>query len=157
MRYILAKVTQFVDERAWGSVQPHDDLNTFVNNKVDVEHILPQKPSCQVVEAFDKADAIKDYTHRFGNLTLVEKTINCSVGNGLFQEKQEAYKQSKFLVTKTLGENVSVGVNTAVDRAVRNLLSFEKWTSCSIEKRQGMLIRLAHEVWDMPVSEEAQA
>ena len=157
MRYILAKVTQFVDERAWGSVQPHDDLNTFVNNKVDVEHILPQKPSCQVVEAFDKADAIKDYTHRFGNLTLVEKTINCSVGNGLFQEKQEAYKQSKFLVTKTLGENVSVGVNTAVDRAVRNLLSFEKWTSCSIERRQGMLIRLAHEVWDMPVSEEAQA
>ena len=155
LRYILAKLTQYINESAWGSTAPHNDLKTFINNKVDIEHILPQNPS-KVVEAFDKSEAIEYYTRCLGNLTLVEKTIDCSIGNGLFQEKQKAYKQSNFLITKSLGEKVSVGVETSVDRAMKHLLSFEEWTSCSIENRQNMLIRLAHNIWDMPVAGETQ-
>ena len=158
MRYILAKITQHVNELAWGNSKPsYKDLKMFINSKVHIEHILPQQPSSEVIEEFDEIEAIKYYTYILGNLTLVEEPINLSVGNRLFEEKQKAYKQSEFLVTKSLGEKISVGVDTAVDRAAKHLFSFEEWTSKSIERRQEMMIGLAHKVWDMPVSGEVKA
>ncbi len=85
------------------------------------------------------------------NLTLIEKSINCSVGNDVFAAKQSAYRQSQMLLTKSLGEHVSVGLNTAIDRAVQELEDFTTWSSHDIERRQAMLSRLAHCVWDMPL------
>jgi hypothetical protein len=41
-------------------------------------------------------------------------------------------------------------VNTSVDKAVRDLDSFETWTTEAIERRQDQLRRLARRVWDMP-------
>lgn len=150
LRYVLAKLAQWVDEQAWGSDSRYSNLANYISNKIDVEHILPQTPSPEVIAAFDMPDAIPAYVHRLGNLTLVEKSINCAVGNGLFTAKRSAYRQSHLLLTKTLGERVVVGVDTRVDRAVRELETFHVWTTGDIERRQDMLGRLAHKVWDMP-------
>lgn len=150
MRYVLAKLTQYVDERAWGSEGPAANLGTYINSRVDIEHILPQTPSAEVKVAFDRLDEMPLYIHRLGNLTLVEKSINCSVGNGLFSDKKQAYRQSNFLLTKSLGEHVQVGFNTAVDRAVQELEDFDEWSSAAIDRRQALLLRLARKTWDMP-------
>ena len=155
MRYVLAKLTQHVNEQAWGNSRPsYSDLKTFINAKIHIEHILPQQPSEEVLNDFDELESIRHFTHMLGNLTLVEEPINLSVGNRPFVEKQKAYVQSELLLTRSLGKRVSVGVDTSVDRAVRNLLEFEEWTSKSIEDRQKMLARLAHQVWEMPIPSE---
>ena len=151
IRYVLAKLTQYINELAWGSSGVQADLRTFISNEIDIEHILPQTPSQEVLQAFDKSNEIEDYIYSLGNLSLVEKTINCSVGNGLFGQKREAYKQSNFLLTKTLGGQVNVGANTAFNRAVNKLMTFNTWNSNDIDLRQEMLSNLAKEVWDMPV------
>ncbi|MCB9006099.1 MAG: DUF262 domain-containing protein [Ardenticatenaceae bacterium] len=148
MRYVLGKLTQYVNEQAYGHTE--EELNKFINRLVDVEHILPKTPSAEVMAEFDKPDEIYDYIHRLGNLTLLERSINSSVGNGLFSAKKEPYHQSKFLFTKSISEKVAVGVNTAIDRAVKDLVTFDEWTSESIEMRQLMLADLAKRVWDMP-------
>lgn len=150
MRYVLAKLTQHINERAWGSSGIEADLETFINSGIEVEHILPQKPTPEVYSSFDKQEEIEKYIHILGNLTMVEKTINCSIGRGLFEDKKSAYRQSRFLLTKSLGEKVVVGADTAVNRAVESLLTFDKWNSVSIEQRQEMLTTLATQVWDMP-------
>lgn len=150
LRYVLAKLTQYVDERAWGSEGPAAVITTYVNSKVEIEHILPQTPSAEVIASFDRPTEIQVYIHRLGNLALVEKTINCSVGNGKFSEKRLAYRQSNFLLTKTLGEHVQVGASTAVDRAVQALETFDAWSSEAVDRRQAMLLRLARSTWDMP-------
>ena len=147
MRYILAKLTQYVNERAYGTAG--GDLGQYMH-RVDVEHILPQTPTLAVIASFDKPEAVRDYIPRLGNLTLLESNINSSVGNGLFREKRRPYEQTEFLLTKTIAHPVSVGVNTAIDRTVRELLTFSEWTSQSIERRQEMLAQLAKRVWDMP-------
>jgi hypothetical protein len=152
LRYVLGKLTQFADEQAWGAEQ-HADLSTYTQSKVEVEHILPQNPSTLVLNDFDKPDEYTDYVGRLGNLCLLEKTINASVGNGLFKEKQAAYRQSGFLLTKSLGERVQVGSNTAVDRVARRLPAFETWSSKDIAARQRFLAELASEVWDVPIPE----
>jgi hypothetical protein len=73
-----------------------------------------------------------------------------SVSNGSFVEKAPGYRQSAFLLTKSLVEKPQVGVNTQLNRAVADLAQFEKWSSSAIEQRQEMLTKLARKVWAVP-------
>jgi len=152
LRYVLAKLTQFVNEQAFGAGD--GNLINFVK-RVDIEHVLPQTPGPAVRDAFDKPDNITRYIHAFGNMCLIEDTINRSVGNGLFEAKRPAYLQSKFLLTKLLAGPIQVGSNTAINRAVAGLEVFEKWGSAEIVRRQLMLTGLAKRVWDIPAAPPA--
>lgn len=149
MRYILAKLTQYIEEQAWGN-PAHGHLDHYITKNVEIEHILPTTPRPDVRAAFDKPTQYDDYAGRLGNLTLLEKTINSSVSNGNFTEKAPGYRQSAFLLTKSLAEKPQVGVNTQLNRAVAELMPFDKWDSTTIERRQIMLARFARKVWDMP-------
>ena len=149
MHYILAKLTQYIDELAWGSSGAAVELKTYINKKVTVEHILPQNTTDEIKLAFDKPNEIDTYIKRLGNLTLLEKSINAAISNKPFEFKKQAYPQSNFLITKSIPKQVIVGIDTAVDRAVKDLESFEEWNSKSIERRQEMLTRLAKKVWDI--------
>ena len=154
LRYILAKIAQYVDDSARSTTT---SLDSYLGSETDVEHILPQNPGQDVRQSFGQPDDVREHhTRRLGNLTLLEKTIDASIGNGLFERKQSAYAQSKFLVTKSLGGRLSVGNNTQFNHAVRPLLVFDEWTQESIDARQDMLVRLAHKVWDMPVLQHGE-
>jgi hypothetical protein len=120
-----------------------------------VEHILSQTPTAEALAAFDRLEPekIEDYIHRLGNMTLLEDAINRSIRNNPYTDKKEAYRQSHFLLTRTIAQPIQIGVNTKIDRAVEGLITFDKWTSESIEKRQQMLTELAKRVWDMPQGE----
>ncbi len=149
MRYILAKQTQYIEQQAWKN-PAHESLDQYIAKTVEVEHILPQKPNQEVRDTFDQKEQYDDYVELLGNLTLLEKTINASVSNDLYSEKLPGYRQSSYLLTKSLAEKPQVGVNTQLNRAVEHLISFDVWDSESIERRQMMLARLAVFVWDMP-------
>lgn len=146
LRYILAKLTQHVEKAAWGN-QVDDTLDRCLSRTVEIEHILPQKPDAGVREAFDKPDEYFEYVGRLGNLTLLEKTINDSVGNGPFKDKSPGYAASGFLLTESIAQMPQVGRNTALNRAVANLKTFDTWTSEDIIERQKMLAVLAKHVW----------
>ena len=149
LKYILAKLTQYINEKALGSEAPSTELKNFMKSTLEIEHILPEELTQEVVDSFDKPNEIKDYVYRLGNLALLEKSINASIQNKPFSIKKEAYKQSTFYLTKAISQKVQVGQNTAIDRAVRELTPFDNWTSCAIEKRQELLTMLAMEVWDL--------
>ena len=149
MRYILAKLTQFIEENAWGNpVYAH--LDGYMDGAVHVEHILPQKPDQTVKAAFDKSLEYEDYKVRLGNLTLLEKTINTSISNGSYSQKKAGYQQSTFLLTRSLIDKPQVGANTQLNRAVEDLKQFQDWNSKAIEDRQTMLAELARKVWAIP-------
>jgi uncharacterized protein with ParB-like and HNH nuclease domain len=149
MRYILAKLTQYIEQQAWNN-PAHENLDQYIASAVEVEHILPDTPKPEVKDAFDKIDQYDTCKEMLGNLTLLEKTINGSVQNDLYAKKVPGYRQSAYLLTKSLAEKPKVGVNTQLNRAVEHLISFDRWDSKTIERRQGMLARLAVFVWDMP-------
>ncbi len=155
MKYILAKLTQHIDENALGSFGSEADLNTYVNSQVWVEHILPRTPSEEILGNFDKQDEYYIYVHKLGNLTLLESIINDSIGNGSLESKRDGYRKSKFYITKSLGDkDVGVGKDTKISRAVKNLEFYKQWDSIAIEKRQLLLTRLAQNVWEMPAGKE---
>lgn len=151
MRYVLAKITQFIQQQAWG--KPADaQLDQYIHKSVHIEHILPRTPTEEVWQAFDKPLEYESYVEKLGNLTLLEKTINTSISNGSYEEKSRGYRQSTFLLTKSLVEKPQVGADTQLNRAVQDLMQFDTWDSQAIEQRQGMLAKLARRVWEMPES-----
>jgi uncharacterized protein with ParB-like and HNH nuclease domain len=149
VRYILAKLTQYIEQEAWKN-PAHDSLDQYIASTVDIEHILPQKPTSFVKESFDKVDQYDEFVEKLGNLTLLEKTINTSVSNEIYEKKIPGYSQSAFLLTKSLVEKPHVGINTSLNRAVKDLKSFSEWTSKTIVTRQKMLQVLAMLVWSIP-------
>ena len=153
LKYILAKLTQHVDQQAWDNPS-YDSLEQYLQSSVHVEHILPQTPKAGVRETFDNPDEYDSYMQRIGNLMLLEKTINSSIGNESFSVKMKGYAESAFLLTKSLVRKPEVGTDTALNRAVKDLLQFDDWNSETIEIRQRLLTSLAWQVWMSDVGVE---
>lgn len=82
-----------------------------------------------------------------GNLTLLEKPINIVAGNDFYAAKQAEYSKSGNYLTRSLVGLTEVGQNTSISRINTKLAAFPTWNAASIEKRHGLLIALAQEVW----------
>ena len=149
LRYILAKLTQYLDEKAWGT-SPNTDLGSYlIGGGVHVEHILPATATEGLKQQFDKPAEYNDFAVRLGNLTLLEMSINTSIGQNYFSEKVREYEKSRFILTKTIGAPFQIGVNTQPNRAVAELKTWKTWGSVEIEERQTMLVNLAQKVWEI--------
>ena len=57
------------------------------------------------------------------------------------------YRKSSNYLTRSLVELTSVGQNTSISRINEKLESFPAWDAGSIERRHGMLMALARDVW----------
>lgn len=153
LRYILAKLNQHVEISAYGETEGTRWLKNYVANEFQIEHIHPQKP-CQ--EALDEFGMATDpaIINRLGNLVLVEKPINASLGNKPYSKKRLIYPQSKLLLVHAISERPRIGVNTSIDRAVRELEPFAVWNEMSVISRQAKLGSMAREIWNVPNPEK---
>lgn len=153
LRYILAKLNQHVELRAYGETEGTRWLKNYVANEFQIEHIQPTNP-CQ--EAIDEFGTVTDpaIINRLGNLVLVEKPINASLGNKPFSRKRLVYPQSKLLLVHAISERPKIGSNTSIDRAVRDLEPFAEWNEASLTARQTKLGSMAREIWNVPNPEK---
>jgi hypothetical protein len=150
MRYLLAKLTQHIDVKAYGSTGGHGSLANYIDGKNDIEHILPENPSAEALAEFGESDLSAEVPQALGNLVLLEKTINQLLGNKPYSKKVGVYPNSQFLLVKCQASRPTFGVADQISRVVATVPSFPLWTRQTIEDRQKFLAKLAHEVWGMP-------
>ena len=146
-RYLLARLTQFVD-MAFSGVKSPGRLDSYTN--LEIEHILPDEPTKELRAkwAEENPDAdYDDYKDRLGNLTLLEKPINIVAGNDFYSKKQAEYSKSSNYLTRSLVELTGVGQNTSISRINEKLAAFDVWSASSIDKRHALLATLAQDVW----------
>lgn len=146
-RYLLARLTQHV-EMAFSGLKTPGSLEPFT--KLEIEHILPNKPEDDLRGKWATENpgmAYDDYKNRLGNLTLLEKPINIVAGNDFYAAKQAEYSKSGNYLTRSLVALIDVGQNTSISRINTKLEAFPAWNAASIEKRHGLLIALAQDVW----------
>lgn len=154
-RYLLAKLTQFVD-MAYKGLSTPGSLDDYM--VLEIEHILPNMPEAGLRQSFATCnpDAEYDeYRNKLGNFTLLEKPINIVASNGFFDAKKPEYKKCKHYLTSSIVELATVGKNTSITRINDKLKAFDKWDAKAIDDRQAMLIELAKEVWKTSLIEEA--
>ena len=149
LRYILAKLAQHIDLRAYGETEGTKWLSRYTGSGFEIEHIFPQQPSDESVAEFGAFED-PDLADRLGNLVLVEKSINASLGNRPYSQKRDVYHQCQLLLTKALAERPKVGVNTKIDVAVAGLDPFTEWNEAAVIERQNKLTTLARSIWRLP-------
>lgn len=133
---------------AFSGVKTPGSLETFTN--LEIEHILPDTPTPELQakwSAENPTAVYDDYKNRLGNLALLEKPINIVAGNDFYAAKQDEYRKSGNYLTRSLVKLIGVGQNTSISRINEKLASFPAWDAASIEKRHGMLMALAQDVW----------
>ena len=146
-RYLLARLTQHVD-LAFSGIKIPGSLEPYSN--LEIEHILPDNPAPELRAKWiaENPNALYDeYKNRLGNLTMLEKPINIVASNDFYMAKQDEYRKSGNYLTRSLVELTNVGQNTSISRINAKLEAFPTWSAVSIEKRHGMLIALAQDVW----------
>jgi hypothetical protein len=151
LRYILAKLTQHIELRAYGDTEGTKWLSRYTGGGFEIEHIFPQQPSNEAAAEFGKSED-PQIADRLGNLVLVEKSINASLGNRPYSQKRDVYRQSQLLLTKALAERPKVGVNTKIDIAVGELEPFAEWNDAAVIRRQENLTTLARSIWAVPMN-----
>ncbi len=149
LRYILAKLTQYIDLKAYGETEGTKWLSRYTGGGFEIEHIFPQQPSDEATAEFGEFEDPRT-TNRLGNLVLVEQSINASLGNRPYSQKRGIYHHSQLLLTKALAERPTIGLNTKIDIAVADLDPFTEWNEASVIERQDKLAVLARSVWCLP-------
>ena len=147
VRYLIAKLTQYIDVQAFGKEGGHSFLAHYIDGQNDVEHILPVKPSPNALEEFGEVSADERTISRLGNLLLLEDAVNRSIQNDAYSSKIKAYPSSQFLLTRCLAAPLEVGQNDRITRATKDIPHFEKWTHENVEARQAYLAKLSQAVW----------
>jgi len=146
-RYLLAKVTQYVD-MAFKGLSVAGALGEYT--VLQIEHILPNNPEDDLRQSFTAANPGKsydEYKSRLGNLTMLEKPINIVAGNDFFEKKKLEYVKAGNYLTRSIAGLSTVGKNSSITRINAKLRAFDGWSAVEIESRQEMLIGLAKEVW----------
>ena len=149
-RFVLWRLAQYLESVA-GSPLSQAKVDHYA--KFEVEHVLPNTPATEQRESFDKATDYDGYKQLVGNLTLLEKSINASIGRDYFAVKKIEYKKSGLFMTKSLAESQAVGVNTGYSKAAALLTHHETWSSSAIEQRQSDLKQLALKLWEFAPKE----
>ena len=94
-----------------------------------IEHILPQNPSGDWMEAFSPLEQ-EAAINRIGNTTLIESAINRDIGGATYAEKRPAYERSAYALTRQIAE-----------------MAPEEWTFAFMENRQRHLAQRAVQIW----------
>lgn len=148
IRYILAKIAQYLDQERLGSYIPQV-LDNYITKGVEIEHILPFNPTeslrNEIGEEYD------DLKIRLGNLTLLEKTMNIVVGNDFFSKKVVEYSKSPFYISKSIAGVDTIGINSSVTRLNLKLRSYEYWNKETIIDRQNLLYELSKNIWKIEI------
>lgn len=118
--------------------------------EVSVEHIAPQNPLpesasewYEKVAPFENTEdgpSYEDYVYRWGNITILEKKLNSSVGQNIWKVKREG-KPGFETISKLKGYRAS---NIEV---TKHLLRIESWNSDLIDRRSEWIASQALIYW----------
>ncbi|EWT02611.1 hypothetical protein N865_02850 [Intrasporangium oryzae NRRL B-24470] len=107
---------------------------TYDHKIISVEHVLPQNPSdnSEWVQNFTKEERDR-WTHRLGNLLLLNRARNSAAQNYDFQTKK-----AKYFTTSS---------GSAAFALTTQVLTHDEWTPMVIEARQQSLTTMLAKAW----------
>jgi hypothetical protein len=152
LRYLLAKVTQYVDIEAYGA-QGRAALSHYLDTQNDIEHIMPENPDDDAVEEFGAGADDDELINRLGNLMLLERSVNRVIKNKAYSVKALDYPSSQFLVSRCQQKLIKSGKNDQITRAMKRLNPADKWNAGAIIERQKWLAEFSLEIWKVDQQE----
>lgn len=126
--------------------------------EVSVEHIAPQNPlpesASEWYEKVAPAETLEDgltyddYVYRWGNITILEKKLNSSVGQNIWKIKREGKSESDPSLRFK-------GYRASNIEVTKHLLNIESWTAELIDKRSEWIASQALIYWKRELPKSA--
>ncbi|GAA9911884.1 DUF262 domain-containing protein [Helicobacter pylori] len=114
-----------------------------MDENLQVEHILPQKPELSSQWAKDFNEEERElYTHSLANLTLLGGEKNSQASNLDFKDKKKIYMGEEIRLNKKKTFRVMTCYKMTIDIAHH----YTEWTPKSLEKREKDLMRIIESV-----------
>ncbi|MFI1240693.1 DUF262 domain-containing protein [Nocardia salmonicida] len=133
--YLVAPVRKYVLLRLDDLLAKQPGVS-YQHRMITVEHVLPQNPKDRSVWNQDFTDEERlHWTHRLGNLVLLNRAKNSEAQNYDFAKKKAKYFTS--------------GNGSAVFALTTQVLSQGEWTPAVIEARQADLLAVLHKEWEL--------
>jgi hypothetical protein len=109
---------------------------SYAHKIITVEHVLPQNPNEDSHWVNDFTEEERTYwTHRLGNLLLLNRTKNSEAQNYDFDVKKSKY------FTSSKG--------AALFALTTQVLNYQEWTPTVVEQRQGELTKKLIDEWEL--------
>ncbi|WP_278683077.1 DUF262 domain-containing protein [Paraclostridium bifermentans] len=134
LKYLLYNYENFIQSNGYliGDIEIKDD---------EIEHISPQKPCIdygyEVDEDGNYSEEFKDmYLNSIGNLVIISKSHNCSIGNCRFDKKLNSYMKNSILNQQSEIKNFISGD-----------LKAPIWDREAIQRRRDKILEFALDRW----------
>ncbi|MFD6106959.1 DUF262 domain-containing protein, partial [Nocardia salmonicida] len=133
--YLVAPVRKYVLLRLDDLLAKQPGVS-YQHRMITVEHVLPQNPKDRSVWKQEFTDEERlHWTHRLGNLVLLNRAKNSEAQNYDFAKKKAKYFTS--------------ANGSAVFALTTQVLSQGEWTPAVIEARQADLLAVLHKEWEL--------
>lgn len=133
--YLVVPVRKYVLLRL-DSILASDPGATYAHKLITVEHVLPQSPASNSdwIRAFSEEDR-QHWTHRLGNLLLLNRKKNSEAQNYDFDVKKSKYFSGR--------------KGSAVFALTTQVLSCQEWTPEVVQQRHEELLKVLIDEWDL--------
>ena len=133
--YLVAPVRKYVLLRLDDLLAKQPGVS-YQHKMITVEHVLPQNPKNDSVWKQDFTDDERLYwTHRLGNLVLLNRAKNSQAQNYDFAKKKAGYFTS--------------ANGSAVFALTTQVLTQDEWTPAVVKARQTDLLAVLHKEWEL--------
>lgn len=133
--YLVNKVRKYVLLRL-DSIIAANPGASYNHKIITVEHVLPQNPRADSRWVHDFTEEQRaQWTHRLGNLLLLNRTKNSEAQNYEFD-----VKKSKYFTSRS---------GAAVFALTTQVLSLHEWTPAVVERRQADLTKKLVDEWEL--------
>lgn len=118
MRFILFQLEEHLSSNAF----------EIESSRYTIEHIFPENPSDDNWRQFTEQQQ-EGFTHRLGNMTILEANYNRDLGRSGYDKKRLAYEKSCFAITRNLADQ------------------YDQWTMEKIRANQRWMAKQATSIW----------
>ena len=150
-KYVLAKFLQHSEKENRSS--DFEYLSSLTGDgKLEIEHVFPQTPSESALAEFSDGIDLNsedqlDVTKLFGNMLLMEGSLQKSCSNKPYSEKKEKYESSQFWMVKKFARKHPQGPLNLMN-SLSSWPTHETWTTAELSRRQEQYKSIAKKIWN---------
>ena len=149
IRYILARITSWLDEKLGTGVAFDDYMKQYRQPSFQIEHIWANRYD-RYMHEFDSINEFGEHRNRIGGLLLLPKDRNAALGDMAYEGKVEHYLTQNPLA-QSLHPKMYERNPTFVRLRETHDLAFKPYTSFArsdMKERQELLLDIAKVIWN---------
>jgi hypothetical protein len=145
---LLARMTEYVETRSAMPSRYSEYIQRSGKHGYEIEHIWSNHPQ-QHTDEFDHPTDFEEYRNRIGDLLLLPKKFNASLGDIAYPQKREHY-DGQNLLARSLHEQAydhNPGFLRFIQESGLPFRALKEFKKADLDTRQELYRKLAEKIW----------